>query len=72
MTYTRGHILQSSIAFALVGVKLHLGRRFVPVRLTEEQRYDIAEQVVLHLRKYGDTWKLDEQASDYRLPPSER
>ena len=37
MTYTRGHILQSSIAFALVGVKLHLGRRFVPVRLTEER-----------------------------------
>lgn len=54
MTYTRGYILQSSIAFALIKVKLQFGRRFVPVRLTEEQRFEIAAQVVRHLKQYGD------------------
>jgi hypothetical protein len=57
MPYTRGQMLRDCIAFALRGVKLHLGKRFVPLKLTEEQRYAVGDEVV---RKLRDPWKLDE------------
>ncbi|WP_157100600.1 hypothetical protein [Rhodoplanes sp. Z2-YC6860] len=57
MTYTRGKMLRDTIAFALRGIKLHMGKRFVPLKLTEEQRYKIGDEVV---RKLKDQWKLDE------------
>jgi hypothetical protein len=71
MSYTRGYMLRHSLAFALRTVKLQLGRRFLPVRLTEEQRFDIAGQVVRDLKNYNDPWKLDENVPEYKLPPAD-
>jgi len=72
MTYTRGYILRSSIAFALRKVRISLGRQRLPVRLTEEQRYDIGGQVVRELKQYGDPWKLDEPVPEQQLAPAVR
>jgi hypothetical protein len=68
MTYTRGYILRSSIAFHLSKVKISLGRQRLPVRLTEEQRYDIGNQVVREPKNYGDPWKLDEPVPEQHVP----
>ena len=68
-SHARRHA-RHSIAFALRTVKLHLGRRFVPVRLTEQQRYEIGDQVVNDLKNYGDPWKLDDNVPEYRHYPS--
>jgi hypothetical protein len=43
MPYTRGKMLRERIAFALREVKVHIGNRFVPLKLTEEQRYAIGD-----------------------------
>jgi hypothetical protein len=42
----------------------------LPVRVTEEQRYDIATQVVRELKEYGDPWKLDEPVPEPQLAPA--
>jgi hypothetical protein len=70
MRYTRGYILRSRIAFVLRKVKISLGRQRLPVRFTEEQRYDIAAQVVRELKEYGDPWKLDEPVREPQLAPT--
>jgi hypothetical protein len=72
MTYTRGYILRDRIAFVLRKVKISLGRQRLPVRLTEEQRYDIGNQVVRELKNYGDPWKLDEPVPEQQLAPARR
>jgi hypothetical protein len=41
------------MAFALRGSKLRRGKRFLPLRLSEEQRDD------RRVRKLRDSWKLD-------------
>jgi hypothetical protein len=51
MTETRGSVLRFCIAFALSGVKLHVGKRFLKPDLTEEQRYAAADRVIAALRK---------------------
>jgi hypothetical protein len=51
-------MLRDCIAFALRGVKLHLGKRLVPLKLTEEQRYAVGDEVVSKLQH---SWKLDEE-----------
>jgi hypothetical protein len=30
-------------------------------RLTERERYAVADDVVLELKRYGDVWRLDEE-----------
>jgi hypothetical protein len=57
MPYTRGKMLRDCIAFALREAKLHICKRFVPLKLTEEQRYAIGDEMVSKLK---DSWKLDE------------
>lgn len=71
MSYTRGEMLRHSIAFNLRGIKLHLGQRFVPLKLTEEQRYDIADKVIAKLNGRSDLWKLNEPMPEYPIAPSQ-
>jgi len=61
---TRGDRLGFAIAFALRGArKLVRGLR---QELTEEERYRVADDVVLQLKQHGDPWRL----SDELPPPS--
>lgn len=61
---TKALTLRGSIAFALRGVKLAVGGRRLKPELSEDQRYEIADQTVEALRRAG--WKeLDDE-----LPPS--
>ena len=56
---TRGDMLRFALAFALRRArKLVRGLRY---GLTEEERYAIADDVVLQLKRYGDVWRLDEE-----------
>jgi hypothetical protein len=55
-------MLSFAIAFALRGArKLVRGLR---EELTEEERYRVADDVVLRLKQHGDPWRLSED-----LPP---
>jgi hypothetical protein len=59
---TRGDLLSFAIAFALRGArKLVRGLR---QKLTEEERYRVANDVVHRLKQHGDPWRLSED-----LPP---
>jgi hypothetical protein len=59
---TRGEVLSSAISFALIGaVKVVRGLR---KGFSNDERYAVADAAVSHLKKYGDSWKLDEE-----LPP---
>jgi len=62
---TRGDMLRESLMFAMNGVKLQMGQRFVPVRLTDEQREDIASKVVANMTKHRDVWNLDEPLPNF-------
>jgi hypothetical protein len=56
---TRGDMLRFAIAFALRRArKLVRGLR---QGLTEQERYAVADDVVLELKRYGDVWRLDEE-----------
>jgi hypothetical protein len=57
---TRGDMLRESPMFAMIDLKFQFGRRFVPLRLTDEQRTDIASKVVANMTKHRDVWNLDE------------
>jgi hypothetical protein len=53
--------------FCLIGDDPHPRQHFMRVRilgrkrvLTEEERYEVADDVIYQLRKHGDRWKLDE------------
>jgi len=69
MGETKGSILRFSLAFALRSVKLHLGRRFVPLKLTEEQRDAIADDTIRELRRYGAYRDLDDPIEPQSAPP---
>jgi hypothetical protein len=65
MGYTRGYMLEFSIAFALSKIKVR-GYKGLP---SEEGRYIIAKDVVRQLREYpGNPWKLDEEIVPDHLP----
>lgn len=57
---TKAITLRGSIAFALRGVKLAVGKRYMKPELTEDQRYEIADKAIDKLRRAG--WKeLDDE-----------
>jgi hypothetical protein len=59
---TRGDMLRFAIAFALRGArKLVRGLR---QGLSEEERFRVADDVVLRLKQHGDPWRLSDD-----LPP---
>lgn len=71
---TRADLLRFAIAFALRGArKLVRGLR---QGLTEEERYRVADEVVLRLRQHGDPWRLSEDlpppAQGHSTPPGDR
>jgi len=55
--------------FAMIGLKLHLGKRFVPMKLTDEQRRELAEKTIANLTKHRDGWKLDEPIPEFTHGP---
>jgi hypothetical protein len=60
MAETKGSILRFSIAFALRGVGLKLGRQFLKLGLSEAQRYDVADRTIAEMRKFGQWKELDD------------
>ncbi len=60
MPTTKGDVLVFQIGYALRGVRLQYGKRFMKLALTEEQRYAAAERVIAELRKHGGWEWLDE------------
>ena len=61
MPETRASLLRFSIAFALSNVRLHVGRQFYRLGLTETQRHEVAARTVDELRKRGGWKELDEE-----------
>jgi hypothetical protein len=49
----------------MIDVKLKLGQRFMPLRLTDEQRTEIATKVVANMTKHRDVWNLDEPLPNF-------
>jgi hypothetical protein len=60
MAFTKGELLQHSIAFALRSVRLY-GRR---LGLTEEARLRVAADTIRKMRKHGEWRELDDPLSD--------
>lgn len=58
MPYTRAAKLRSSVAYALLRLKIADKRGRL---LTDAERFAIADKVVATLRLYGDQWRLDEE-----------
>lgn len=55
----RGEVLRYAISFALMGaVKVVRGLR---KGLSEPERHAVADAAVSHMKKYGNSWKLDEE-----------
>jgi hypothetical protein len=57
MPETKGSILRFSIAYALSNVRL---AKYKP-KLTEEQRYEIAEETIRELTKFGGWTDLQDE-----------
>jgi hypothetical protein len=66
---TRGDLLRESLGYAMIGLKIQLGQRFMPLRLTDEQRAVIATKVVANMSQHGDTWNLDEPLPNFHHGP---
>jgi len=57
---TRGEVLRYAIAFALRRARKIV--RGLKDRLTEEERYAVADHTVAQLKERGDPWRLNEEA----------
>ena len=66
---TRGDLLREALAFAMLGLKIQLGQRFMPLKLTDEQRAVIAAKVVANMSKHRDIWNLEEPLPDFHHGP---
>jgi hypothetical protein len=55
---TRGHVLKYKIAFALRRASKII--RGLKQRMSETERYAVAEHVVSHLQEHGDPWRLSD------------
>jgi hypothetical protein len=60
MPETKGSLLRFSIWYALGRVKVHIGRRFYPLGLTNNMRTQIAADVVNNMRSYGQWAELED------------
>jgi hypothetical protein len=67
---TRGDLLRESLAFAIINLKIKLGQRFMPLRLTDKPRAEIAGKVVANMSKHKDVWNLDEPLPNFFQGPS--
>jgi hypothetical protein len=59
---TRGDLLTYYISYALIRARKVV--RGLKQGLTEEDRQAVAKEAVTELKKYGDPWKLNEEAPD--------
>ena len=66
MPRTRADQLRYALLFALGRVKVQ-GRKGV---ITQEQRDEIADQVIRQLGQHGDLWRLGEPVPEPPLTPS--
>ena len=66
---TRGDLLRESLAFAMIGLKIQLGQRFMPLKMTDEQRAIIAAKVVANMSMHKDIWNLDEPLATFHHGP---
>jgi len=57
---TRGDVLRYTIAYALMRARKIV--RGLKDRLTEAERYAVADHVVSQLKDGGDPWRLDDEA----------
>lgn len=55
--FTKAILLRSSIAFALRSVRLWSQK----LKLTEEERYDIADRTIAEMRRHGSWRDLDDE-----------
>jgi hypothetical protein len=63
MPFTRAEKLRSSVAYALMKLRIPDRRGRL---LKEDERYAVADHVVATLRLHGDQWRLDEEVE---MPP---
>jgi hypothetical protein len=61
---TRGDVLRSAIAYALMRARKIV--RGLKHELTESERRAVADHVVSQLKERGDPWRLSEEATDER------
>lgn len=66
---TRGQMLRESLAYAMLGLKIQIGQRFVPLKLTDQQRAEVAAKVVANMAKHKDVWNLDEPLPNFQPGP---
>jgi hypothetical protein len=69
---TRGDMLRFAIAFALKEARKIV--RGLRQGLSEDERYQIADDVVQRLQRHGDPWRLSEElpsttGKGYSTPP---
>ena len=67
---TKGSLLRFSIWYALGRIKVHIGRRFYPLGLTNEMRTQIAADVVNDMRRFSQWPELDDEVVVDDLKPS--
>jgi hypothetical protein len=67
----KASLLRFSIAYALQGIKVQVGSRFVKVGLTDEQRHEVAAKVVNHMRDYS-VWKDFDTEIEMYVAPGQR
>jgi hypothetical protein len=66
MGETKATVLRFSLAYALRGVRLARHR----LGLTEEQRYEIADETIREMRRFGGWRDLDEPVEPEPVKPS--
>lgn len=70
MPETKGSILRFSLAFALGNVRVgRMGPRRQKIPLTEDERYQVAEDAIRELRKYGGWQDLDDPVEPNHQSP---
>ena len=62
---TRGDLLASRIAFALIGACAVV--RGLWKGLTDDERYRVADSTVVEMKKYGDPWQLNDPLPEVKL-----
>lgn len=65
---TKGDILRHCLAYALIKVRVARHK----LRLSEAERYEVADHTLRRLRETGQWKELDDEAGEARLSPSRK
>ena len=64
---TNGELLRNAIAFALMKLNVR-ARKSTTIKLSEEDRFAVADNAIKNMRGYADNWKwLDAPASEPKV-----